>query len=226
MGEEGDTALALIFGFSLICAAAAIVWFVKQIFGPGFYFISNETIKQSIAAWNQGSYIISVRYGSIGFTAYIIYFLAIIATPLIVLRVISSTFLKTPTRGIIDPEKVNTEVYQPFISTCLGVLIFWSTFVVPPVVAPVFAYTGIASFPTVQRWRNSLTFEIPNAVEYLIAVVYLLVVPVALGAVGWFAYQNSPSIMVGGSITIYILGLMGVVAIIVYYSDRAIQSLA
>ena len=114
---------------------------------------------------------------------------------------------------------------HPFGETWLGILLLWSAFNLPLVAAPVLVIAGVGSFPPVRRWVSSSVGDVPYAVEVGVGVVYMILLPVALGSVGWVAYQSSPSLGRAAIIAILMLGIMGVIAIIGVYAGRGVQSL-
>jgi len=131
------------------------------------------------------------------------------------------------TREGSTSEGSENEDNHPIAETWIGFLLLWSAFIVPPFSAPLFAITGIGSFPPVRRWVASAAGDVPHVLEVGVAVVYLLAIPVALGAVWWSAFQDPTQPTIGDAtiIAVLMLGIMGVIAVIVVYLGRGIRSL-
>lgn len=134
---------------------------------------------------------------------------------------------KTPQQPPSSPdiEDSNTSDDHPIAETWLGIVLLWAAFVIPSVLAVLFAVAGIGSFPPVRRWVASTVGDVPRALEVLVAVVYFLAIPVALGMVWWTAYQSQPVIGQATIIAILMLGIMGLIALLGVGVGRGIRSL-
>ena len=124
-----------------------------------------------------------------------------------------------------NTESSDTDTDHPIAQTWLGIVLLWAAFVIPSVLAVVFAVAGVGSFPPVRRWIASTVGDAPRFLEVAVAVVYLLAVPVALGAVWWTAYQGQPAVGQATIIALLMLGIMGLIALLGVGVGRGLRSL-
>lgn len=131
---------------------------------------------------------------------------------------------RQPDNNFQESENTDDDEH-PIVETWLGVLLLWSAFQAPPVVALAFVVAGVGSFPPVRRWVASRIEDPPHILEVGIAVVYFLLLFGGVGIVWWTAYQSRPSLGVATIIAILMFGIMGAIAVSGVFIGRKAQSL-